>query len=195
MNDLFINVIKSIQDFDLQKFTGSLISIVLILYVFFSFFFSFKTFSDSKKRFNDKILIIAFTVFIFIFHLFGLGYIIYSILRPKELIHDQHILKLEKYFLEYETQGIGKCKVCKFTYFPDQSYCVNCGAVVRTKCSTCENNIELDWNVCPYCGDKKKINLILNSKADLSPSNNLILSSNIKQNKINSSIITSHPKH
>ena len=156
MNDIFSTIINFFQTFDSQKFTNSILSILIIFYIILSIFFGFKTYKDSKKRVKDMILVIIFTILVIIFHFFGLGYILYSIIRPKEYIQDQHMLKLEKYFLEYETLGIGKCKVCKHLYFPEHSYCTNCGTLVRTKCSVCDNTIELDWNSCPYCGDKKK---------------------------------------
>ncbi|MEI7603465.1 MAG: zinc ribbon domain-containing protein [bacterium] len=145
------------NNFDLGKFFMSIQLILLLIYIIISAFLVFKTYADARKRFSDKLLVIIISFFVFISNVFG--YAVYSIFRPKENIQDQHLNNLEKFFLEYETRGVGKCKVCRHLYFPEHTYCINCGSVVRTKCNSCGNIVELDWNICPYCGDKKKIDI------------------------------------
>jgi RNA polymerase subunit RPABC4/transcription elongation factor Spt4 len=148
------------KNLDIFKFLGSISWIFTVIYFALSIFFALKTYDDAKKRIKDKLLVYILTLFMFFFHFYGIGYILYSIIRPKDYINDQHMLKLEKYFLEYETRGIGKCKVCRTVYYPEHTYCINCGQLVRAKCNACSNVIELDWKVCPYCGDKKNIDNI-----------------------------------
>lgn len=156
MGDIILAISDFLAKFDLGKFIASITQYLYLIYFAISTLLAIKVYKDSKKRISDKFFVIALTFLVFIFNF--IGYIIYAMIKPKELIIDQHMLKMEKYYLEYETRGIGRCRVCSHTYFPEHTFCTECGSIVRTKCNLCGNIIELDWNVCPYCGDKKAIN-------------------------------------
>jgi uncharacterized OB-fold protein len=157
MEDFIKNFFNFSKTFDLGQFLLSIQWLLFLIYFIISFIFAIKTLNDSQNRFKDKFFIVILTVFVFMFNIFG--YWVYLLFRPREHINDQHIQKLEKYLLEYEARGIGKCKVCQTVYYPEHMYCNSCGNLVKATCQKCDNVIELDWKVCPYCGDKKKINL------------------------------------
>ena len=163
MEELLAGAPNFFQTFNLGKFIASISGFLFVVYLVIAILLAVKAYRDAGKRFNDKLLVFVITLLVFTFSF--IGYFFYSLLKPKQLIHEQHISSMEKYFLEYETRGIGKCKVCKYVYFPEHTFCVNCGSLVRTKCSMCSNIIELDWKVCPYCGDKKRIVLDKNQIA------------------------------
>lgn len=155
MNEIFNLLPDIFKGFDLTKFLGSIAMYVIIIYVVFSLYFSYLVFKDSKQRLSNPLAVYVITACVFITNI--IGFIVYKIFKPKDILQEKHINKLEKYFLEYETNGIGRCKVCSHVYFPEHNFCTNCGTVVRTKCSVCQNPIELDWHVCPFCGDKKSV--------------------------------------
>lgn len=157
MENLIPGIVSFLQTFDLGQFIISMQWLIYTIYFVISLLLAIKAYKDASKRFTDKILVFVTAAFVFIFNI--LGYWVYGIFRPKEKINDQHLEKLEKYFLEYEARGIGKCKVCRATYFPEHTYCTNCGNLVKATCNACSNIIELDWKVCPYCGDKKNFNI------------------------------------
>lgn len=173
MNDIFANVLGGLPQFfntfSLAKFLDSIQGFLFAFYIIISSLLALKVYRDANRRFNDKLLVLIITVIVFGLNI--IGYLLYSILKPKEYIHDQHMQHMENYFLEYETRGIGKCKICKHVYFPEHTYCVNCGNLVRTKCSSCANIIELDWKVCPYCGDNKRIEI---DRSQIALSNNSV---------------------
>jgi len=155
MDQFFADSIINLSKFDLLNTIMTIqFQLVFLVYILISAFFVYKTYFDARQRYMGRTVVLVWCMTVLLLNI--IGYIIYLIVRPKELVNDQHINKLEKYFLEYETRGVGKCRVCRHIYFPEQTYCTNCGTLVRTNCNSCGNIIELEWNVCAYCGDVKK---------------------------------------
>lgn len=53
------------------------------------------------------------------------------------------------------THRMNFCGNCKIKVERDANYCYECGSILRTKCSSCGNMMNLEWNHCTTCGKKK----------------------------------------
>jgi RNA polymerase subunit RPABC4/transcription elongation factor Spt4 len=106
-------------------------------------------FKDARRRIDDKV-VLAVAVLTGI--VFGpLGLIIYTIVRPPELLVDRRERELELQMMEQRLAEDARCSFCKTPVKDDYLVCPTCGRRLRTTCPSCRRPIEPQWRVCPFC--------------------------------------------
>src|SRR4051795_11508117 len=108
------------------------------------------TFLDARRRIQDPVLVACATgasLFPFV------GSIIYSILRPPELLEDAKERELEIRASELRVKQLEEQSCPNCAYPIERSYlrCPSCRARVKDPCENCEKPIDPRWVVCPYC--------------------------------------------
>lgn len=109
---------------------------------------------DSSERYKKLWPRILSVAIVFAFNILGL--IIYLIIRPNETFEEAYWMDLERRYLKFESAGLVDCLSCGEELYPNFIYCPNCGASVRKKCASCDVYLELDWKICPFCGEKQE---------------------------------------
>ncbi|UJA20535.1 hypothetical protein HJD18_10175 [Thermoleophilia bacterium SCSIO 60948] len=108
------------------------------------------TFLDARRRLEDPVLVTTATVaslFPFV------GTIIYSILRPPELLADRRERELEVRASEMRLRQLEEqsCPSCEFPIERNYLRCPNCQTRIKDPCTNCNRPIDPRWSVCPYC--------------------------------------------
>ncbi len=106
-------------------------------------------FKDARRRVEDPIVLVVCVLTGVVFGPVGL--IIYSIVRPAELIVDRRERELEMQMLEARLGEDQRCSFCKTPVRDDYLVCPTCGRRLRTTCPSCGKPVEPNWRVCPYC--------------------------------------------
>lgn len=84
------------------------------------------------------------------------GWTIYMVVRPPEVIDDARERDLEIRAREAEIQRHGQmCPACDAPIDPDFLICPSCMMTLRKECVSCGKALQLDWSVCPYCRTKQ----------------------------------------
>ena len=108
------------------------------------------TFRDIRARTRDLVVQIMATFMVAVLTLPGL--IVYFLIRPRETLSEAYERALEQEALlqaieEPEVCPSGSAKV-RATFL----YCPYCHTQLKRACGTCNEPLELEWNLCPYCG-------------------------------------------
>jgi predicted Zn-ribbon and HTH transcriptional regulator len=120
----------------------SLVAIWIALIVF--------TFIDARRRIADPFLVgcaTAASLFPFV------GTVVYTILRPAELLEDVRERDIEMRSAESELRHreANSCHKCGFPTHPDYVRCPACRSRLKEPCPSCDRPVGLKWKVCPYC--------------------------------------------
>jgi RNA polymerase subunit RPABC4/transcription elongation factor Spt4 len=106
-------------------------------------------FKDARRRIEDPIVI---GVCVAAGLVFGpLGWIVYAIARPSELVAEKRMRELDMQMMERTLSEDSRCPNCKAAVRDDYLVCPSCGSRLRTQCRSCRRPIEPGWRVCPYC--------------------------------------------
>lgn len=105
---------------------------------------------DARRRIEDPVLVACATVaalFPFV------GPIIYSILRPPELLEDRRERELEIRAAELRVRQLreASCPNCEFPVERTFLRCPSCRARIKEPCESCSKPVDPRWAVCPYC--------------------------------------------
>jgi hypothetical protein len=106
-------------------------------------------FKDARRRVDDRIVLAVCVLTGIVFGPIGL--IVYSIVRPAELIADRRERELEMAIMESRLGEESRCSFCNTPVHDDYLVCPTCGRRLRTSCASCGKPIEPGWRVCPYC--------------------------------------------
>ena len=106
-------------------------------------------FKDARRRVDDKIVLAVCVLTGLVFGPVGL--IVYSIVRPPELLADRQERELEMLMLEQRLGDQARCSFCKTPIRDDYLVCPTCSRRLRTTCPSCRKPVEPQWRVCPFC--------------------------------------------
>jgi hypothetical protein len=105
-------------------------------------------FKDARRRIEDPIVVGVCVAAALVFG--PIGWIVYAIARPSELIADRRIRELDVKVMEQRLSG-ERCMYCHAPIRDDYLVCPSCGHRLRTQCRTCGRPVEPTWRMCPYC--------------------------------------------
>jgi hypothetical protein len=110
----------------------------------------FWTSKDITTRSRSWIARILAPTLVFVFCIFGL--IIYLLLRPKKTMDDEFREKLNEEVLIYSLVKPRLCSECQQEISSNWLYCPSCKKQLRKPCVICGNNLDVSWELCPFCG-------------------------------------------
>jgi len=108
------------------------------------------TFRDIRSRTRDIIVQLLATIMVGILTLPGL--IIYFLTRPRETLAEAYEHALEQEALLQAIEEPEACPACGGKVNSDFLYCPYCHTQLRKSCIVCDKVLQLEWNLCPYCG-------------------------------------------
>ena len=108
------------------------------------------TYLDAKRRVEDPVLVSCATVAGFIPFI---GPLVYSILRPPDLLEDARERDLETRAAELRVRQLTELSCPNCTYPVEKSFlrCPNCQRRLKDPCQSCGKPVDPRWAVCPYC--------------------------------------------
>ncbi len=148
------NPLQSFVDFFGSPTWGFLARLSVFFLVALWLACAFWVFKDARRRIDDKLVLIAAVLTGLVFGPFGL--IIYSIIRPAELISDRRERELEMEVMERRLGDVERCTACGTPLQDDFLVCPTCGQRLRTLCASCGKLVDSDWRLCPYCGTEQR---------------------------------------
>jgi len=83
-----------------------------------------------------------------------LGFAIYLLLRPGSTKDEIQMRRVEEAILSSQAH-LYTCPECFSVIKEEYLYCTNCAVKLVEACGNCSSNINITWNVCPYCGTKQ----------------------------------------
>jgi hypothetical protein len=105
---------------------------------------------DARRRLEDPVLVACATVA----SLIPLaGPIVYSILRPPELLADARERELEIRASELRVRQLeeSSCPNCEHPVERTYLRCPECRARIKDPCESCGKPVDPRWTLCPYC--------------------------------------------
>lgn len=123
--------------------------LILFLVVFYLALIAY-TYLDARRRLDDPVLVGCATVaalFPFV------GTIVYTILRPPELLEDRRERELEIRASELRVRQLEEtsCPNCEHPVERNFLRCPNCRARIKDPCESCGKPVDPRWTICPYC--------------------------------------------
>lgn len=108
------------------------------------------TFLDARRRLTDPVLIACATGASLIPFV---GSIVYSILRPPELLDDRRERELEIRASELRVRQLEEaaCPNCEHPVERAFLRCPSCRARIKDPCESCGKPVDPRWSICPYC--------------------------------------------
>jgi RNA polymerase subunit RPABC4/transcription elongation factor Spt4 len=108
------------------------------------------TYTDARRRIVDPMLIgcaTAASLFPFV------GTVVYTIVRPPELLDDVRERELEMQAAEARLHqaNYSLCPHCDYEVERDFLICPNCIRKLKDPCVNCGRPLDQVWSVCPYC--------------------------------------------
>lgn len=109
------------------------------------------TFTDARRRLEDKMLIRSATAAALIFPL--VGTVVYVIVRPPEYIEDriERELEMEAAAARLASADYQACPHCEEVVGGQFLRCPHCMRKLRDACVNCDKPLDPDWLLCPYC--------------------------------------------
>lgn len=107
----------------------------------------FWTYRDAKNR---GTMAVYWSIVTFVFPL--LGFLIYLIVRPPELVEETKERELEIKAKESSLARSGVvCSACMKPVESEFLICPYCLKKLKKACPECEHALRLNWTICPYC--------------------------------------------
>ncbi|CAN5644119.1 hypothetical protein BH10ACT11_BH10ACT11_06060 [soil metagenome] len=105
---------------------------------------------DARRRLEDPVLVACATVAALIPLA---GPIVYSILRPPELLADSRERELEIRAAELRVRQLeeSSCPNCEHPVERTYLRCPECRARIKDPCESCGKPVDPRWTLCPYC--------------------------------------------
>ena len=113
------------------------------------------TYYDIRARSQDIYVHVFATALVLVFHVFGL--LLYYVLRPRETMAEAYERSLEEAALLREMEARPVCPSHQQGVGQDYLLCPNCRQQLKRKCSQCDHMLDLNWDICPYCGGRPDI--------------------------------------
>jgi len=143
------NPFQSVTDF----FSSPTFHFISLMFYFFLAVLwiacAYWVFKDARRRVDDKVVLIVCVLTGIVFGPIGL--IVYTIVRPPELLAERRERDLEMQMMEQRLTDEARCSFCKTPVKDDYLVCPTCGRRLRTTCTSCGKPVEPSWRVCPYC--------------------------------------------
>lgn len=108
------------------------------------------TFRDIRARTRDVLVQIMATLMVAVLTLPGL--IVYFLIRPRETLSEAYERALEQEALLQAIEEPEVCPSCGARVRGEFLYCPHCHTQLKKACRACDSPLELNWNLCPYCG-------------------------------------------
>ncbi len=108
------------------------------------------TYYDIRSRSQDVYVHICATLFVVVFHVFGL--VLYFFLRPRQTLAEAYEQSLAEEALLQELEERQLCPSCHQRVQPDYQLCPHCHQQLKHQCPHCSRLLHLKWDLCPYCG-------------------------------------------
>lgn len=108
------------------------------------------TFRDIRSRTRDFLVQIVATLMVGVLTL--PGFILYFLIRPHETLSEAYERALEQEALLQAIEEPEVCPSCNAKTRPDFLYCPYCHTQLKKACVACHHPLELEWNICPFCG-------------------------------------------
>jgi RNA polymerase subunit RPABC4/transcription elongation factor Spt4 len=109
------------------------------------------TWRDIRARSNDLLAAFLSVLVVLVFNLMGL--VLYLILRPREKLADVYERELAEEALLQDIEDRYVCPECNRRVEADYLLCPACQVRLRKRCVGCDRLMNLQWIVCPYCGE------------------------------------------
>jgi hypothetical protein len=138
--------------FGIENDTLSLVvGLVLLFLAALWLALAFYTYTDSRRRVGDPMLVGTATVAAVLFPF--IGTIVYMIVRPPEYLEDVRERELEIAAAEARLDQLqnATCPYCEFEVEKDFLRCPSCLRRLKEPCRTCAKPLDPRWKICPYC--------------------------------------------
>jgi RNA polymerase subunit RPABC4/transcription elongation factor Spt4 len=145
----FTFVFAAANPLDSIPFVVPLLACTITFFVVFWVSTVVWTFRDIRSRTQDFMSQILATVLAAVFPIAGL--LIYMILRPRQTLAEIYERQLEEESLLAEMTERQTCNNCHARIEMDFQVCPSCGQKLKRSCPKCERLLELRWAFCPYC--------------------------------------------
>lgn len=136
---------------DPEQINTFLVSAVTYVAIGIWITFGLKLFLDYKRRFESNIIILI-VVFILSILTGIVGFIIYSILRPKYTLEELEFFQIEHKFYHEQASKVLECIRCGNYVFSSSKHCTHCGFQNRYSCPNCGHYNSLKDSFCGSCG-------------------------------------------
>jgi hypothetical protein len=109
------------------------------------------TYQDARGRTNDSVLVGSAVAAALIFPFAGA--LLYSIVRPPELLSDVEERGLEVQALRLRVRHLteSSCPRCQYPLERMFLRCPECHTRVKDPCPNCSKPVDRRWSLCPYC--------------------------------------------
>ena len=108
------------------------------------------TFKDIHARSRDVLAQIMATLLVAVFTV--PGWLIYLLLRSRTTLAEEYERSLTEEAMLQDLDEQHLCPECQRRIEPDFTLCPNCHHELRAHCASCGRLLNLNWDVCPYCG-------------------------------------------
>lgn len=142
-----MNPLESVVNFFSSPLFSFIIQLVKIFVATLWVSLAYWTYRDAKNR-GSMPVYWAIVVLIF----FVLGWFVYLVVRPPELVAETRERELEikaKEALLAQTGLI--CPACMKPVETDFLICPYCLKKLKKACPQCQHALKLGWTICPYC--------------------------------------------
>ncbi len=112
------------------------------------------TVRDVRSRTRDVFAQILAALLVLIFNLPGL--LLYFVLRPRTTLSEAYEQALGQEALLQDIEERYICPSCRHKAKAEYLRCPSCGEVLRKRCIHCGQIINLNWAICPYCGEEQQ---------------------------------------
>jgi amino acid transporter len=109
------------------------------------------TFRDIRRRSRDTLARILAVLVVAV--LFLPGFLIYAILRPPKTLEEEYQQTLEEEALLQTIDDIPLCPGCGRRTKDNWIICPSCQTKLKKHCHSCNEIMELSWNICPFCAE------------------------------------------
>lgn len=109
------------------------------------------TYQDARQRTDDPVLVGSAVVAALIFPFAGA--LLYSIVRPPELLSDVEERELELAAARLRVRHLteSSCPRCQYPLERMFLRCPECHTRVKDPCPNCSKPVDRRWSLCPYC--------------------------------------------
>jgi len=138
------------------------------------------TFRDIRARSRDVLAQIMAALLVAIFTI--PGWLVYLLLRPHNTLAEEYDRDLAEEAMLQDLEERHVCPGCRRRVEADFLLCPSCHRELRVRCTSCGRLLNLNWDVCPYCGlarpkakgrggkDKEKAPEVAEAQAPAAPS-------------------------
>lgn len=126
------------------------VNLVILVLVVLWLALAYWTFADARRRVSDPILVTTATAVGLIPFL---GPLVYTILRPPELLEDIRERDIETQASELRMRHLvaQSCPRCEHPIERSWLRCPECQHRLKDPCVSCSRPVDPRWSICPYC--------------------------------------------